>query len=196
MVDYEVHPNNKWNVGPCSSDGKLKRAETGRIIMSPGLHVATGPHCMIKQFGGKRGGMCLDIIREHIDPGQGLQVHPCRQRWNQAFAFGNGNVTPVSSIHASVPIHLQKVNRTNKEQTHHLCIGVYTADDWKSTVEEGKKSYVEYNSNVSDKVLNSLSPINLMDGKEIITLPCSEPEDVLEFAFVPFITEDDDHQQS
>jgi len=199
VVDYEVLPNNKWKIGPCSSDGSLKRAETGGVIMTPGLHTAAGPHCMLKQSGGKRGGRCLDIAGERLDPGGALQVYPCKQRWNQAFAFGNGELAPVSSIHVSVPIHLQKAKeRARKKHIPHLCIGVYIRQDWKHTPsEEEERTYLSYYSDPGE-TSNRLGDgktvpkprAYLWRGKEMVTIPCSDPDAVLKFVFVPFITTD------
>mmetsp|Transcript_351 Transcript_351/g.369 ORF Transcript_351/g.369 Transcript_351/m.369 type:complete len:894 (-) Transcript_351:102-2783(-) len=127
VIEEEVLPNSRWEVGPCSSDGMLQRDhDTAEMIMTKGIYTPGGPHCLIKQIGGIRNGRCLDIESNRIEPGGQVEVFLCMNKWHQMFGFGDDSIAPSSSIFGSVPNHIVNSikNKSGKHQPSFLCLGV------------------------------------------------------------------------
>lgn len=196
VVEDEILRHNRWDLGPCSSDGNLERKENGELEMTPGRFSQAGPSCLIKQKDGLRAGRCLDSESDRLQPGGSMHVYPCVQRWNQFFAFGNGTLAPSGSIHTTVPKHIkQRIESRGRSQESFLCLGVsgrgnITEEPWEE--DKGKET-----GDVQPELLNitdtsGLLPLHHWTRKQLVTTPCSNTDAVLTWRYIPFIVEDDD----
>jgi len=134
----EIMPHNRWILGPCSTDGTLKRFPNGTLIATPGEYSASGPRCNLKQMDGLRKNRCMDGESDRVQPGGEIQVFPCVGRWHQLWSFGvdssAGNTAnsqdaltaPGGSIHMNVPLHVRNRIRSKGrgEQVEYMCVGV------------------------------------------------------------------------
>ena len=102
------NPLQRFNLGPCSSDGHINLRESGPAAVTPGLH-APAPFCPVSSSGGRKDGagamMCLDLKGEHITPGTPVIAYPCSGRWNQLFGLGTGakGKPDVGSLFINIP---------------------------------------------------------------------------------------------
>lgn len=205
VIEEEVLPNNRWEVGPCSSDGFLKRRrDTAQMESRKGRH--SSPHCMIKLRGGSRNGRCLDIQGERIEPGGQIQVYPCIHKWHQMYGFGDGTVAPVGSLHGSIPKNILNTilqRRRGKDQAPHLCLGVSGRggkryipwEEDENRVDLNHIDFVPWNDTELERLLEQgqVPPIELWQDKLLVTVPCSgSSAAVLEFLFVPFVLEEEE----
>lgn len=217
VILEETLPHNRWEIGPCSSDGNLKRLETGEIEVTSGLFTPTGPRCMIRMMDGLRAGRCLDGESLDAQPGGPVHVFPCTKRWNQFLSFGNGKDSPKMSIHSNVPLHIRKrIAETGREQEPYMCLGVsgrgkLDEEDWlgvrksdedeQSSDDEDKELMEEIDhDNFSlegddegengSKLEDGFPPLSQWEGKQLIATRCSNVGAVIEWVVVPFIVED------
>ena len=166
---------------------------------------------MITQLGGSRNGRCMDIESERVEPGGRLQVYPCVNKWHQMFTFGDGIHARNATILASVPLHIiNSLKYKKKDQYPHLCVGVigrgqteYTP--WK---EDGNKERLDGVEFLPKKVKpengetgategeSKLKSLRLWKFKQLVTIPCSDEDAIVDFVFVPFIVEDDEEEDS
>ena len=155
---------------------------------------------MLKQFGGLRNGRCLDVESERAEPGGMLQVYPCLHKWHQTFSFGNGTLAPIGAIHTTVPRHIvHAIWKQGKIQASQLCLGVLCRsslkpDSWDEDLRQGL-DYVKSLDFVPKKAMNCRNdgmtlPLHLWKFKNLVTVPCSDVDNVIEFAVVPFIQEE------
>lgn len=206
VIEEEVLQKNQWEVGPCSSDGELKRNhDTAEMTMVKGKYTPAGPHCMIKQLGGPHNKRCIDIVGERVEPGGQLQVFPCMSQWHQMFGFGGGEIARNSTIFGSVPKHIINALRYKaKDQPPYLCFGV---------IGRGNKEYTPWNEDEKREHLNTVDfvskkakkmrqktegqqlPLRLWKNKQLVTVPCTDESAVIDFLFVPFIVENDDSEE-
>jgi hypothetical protein len=150
VIVEETLPQNRWQLGPCSTDGHLVRLQNGTMSMTPGKYIETGPRCHLTQMDGIRAGRCLDSESDRVQPTGGtVSVYPCRGRWHQFVSFGGvgesvdenesnddftttatatsaSTFTPLGSIHINIPQHISKriKSRGRGDQSQYLCVGV------------------------------------------------------------------------
>eukprot|EP00980_Cylindrotheca_fusiformis_P031044 scaffold25738_cov127-Cylindrotheca_fusiformis.AAC.4 len=125
VILEETLPHNRWDIGPCSTDGSLKRLYSGDIEVSPGHFSPTGPRCNIRMMDGLRVGRCIDGESFDPQPGGPVHVFPCQKRWHQYLSFGNGKDAPSGALHTNVPLHTRKrIAETGREQESYMCFGV------------------------------------------------------------------------
>ena len=196
VVVEEVIEHNRWNIGPCSSDGSLRRLEgSAEISTTAGNSSRTGPGCMITQVDGIRVGRCLDVDSGiQPRPGGTAQVNPCAKRWHQFFYFGNGGVAPRNSIHASIPRFIvQGLKETDyPEQEQYLCLGVRGRGD------KDESGWVQDTDMDDDEELvpddlgddEGLRPLKKWVGMQVVSTQCSNTGAVIEWIYVPFIVEE------
>ncbi|KAL9181043.1 hypothetical protein ACHAXT_009848 [Thalassiosira profunda] len=202
VIIEEIEGLNRWDIGPCSSDGTLKRNETGELEMIPGEYSDRGPSCGIKLGDGPRAGRCLDVQSEKQKPGGLLHVYPCYTRWHQLFSFGNGTIAPRGAVHASLPLHIvnqQKKKKPEKEAYHHLCFGVVGRGDadeseWIKWTEEEMNQLDPWEHDDAETYPNGRKSLQLWKGEQLQTTPCSNTGAVIEWYFVPFIVEEYDDE--
>jgi hypothetical protein len=182
--------------------------------MIPGRYSKTGPQCLLKLGDGARAGRCLDVESTKTLPGGLMNVYPCSTKWHQIFAFGNGTIAPRGAIHATLPPHMVKQHEHKKEPVSaHLCIGVQGRGDanetlWKTKkeLEEKAKEVKEENADENEELDPWEEPdaevgpdgrksLNLWNGQQLRTTPCSNKGAVIEFFFVPFIVEDPEEDE-
>jgi len=207
VIIEETISYNRWDIGPCSSDGDLKRNETGELEMIPGEYSVTGPKCMLKIGDGARAGRCLDVDSERNQPGGLMHIYPCVTKWHQLFSFGNGTIAPRGAIHASLPLHIvRQLENKKKNVTAQLCLGVKgrgDADESSWDEDKGKNEEEEKEDNQdaevgphpweqpdADLYPNGRKSLQLWSGQQIQTTPCSNSGAVIEWYYVPFIIED------
>jgi hypothetical protein len=175
--------------------------ETAEMVSTRGMYSQTGPHCMIKQLGGARNGRCIDIEGERVEPGGQIQVFPCFTKWHQMFTFGDGKVARNASIFGSVPMHIiNALKYKGKDQAPYLCFGVVGRSKIEYTpwAEDGDKEQldtVDFVPKILEKIARQgdrVLPVRLWKGKQLVTVPCSNDDAIIEFVFVPFIVEDED----
>mmetsp|Transcript_18224 Transcript_18224/g.32102 ORF Transcript_18224/g.32102 Transcript_18224/m.32102 type:complete len:349 (-) Transcript_18224:53-1099(-) len=195
VIIEEIDGLNRWDIGPCSSDGELKRNATGELEMIPGEYSEKGPGCGIKLGDGVRAGRCLDVQQEHHEPGGLLHVYPCYTRWHQMFSFGNGTIAPRGAVHTSLPLHIAREMRKKEDEVHqHLCIGVVGRGDaeetWIEYTEEEMEEYDPWELDDVEVYPNGRKSLQLWSGQQLQTTPCSNEGGVIEFYYVPFIVEE------
>jgi len=190
VIVEETMLHNRWQIGPCSSDGDLKRLRSGVMQMTPGEFSDMGPQCMLKQIDGIRKGRCFDGDTGKSRPGGPMNVFPCVKRWHQFVSFGNGEAAPVGSIHTTVPGYIRNQIATDDfEQEPYMCFGVkgrgdMDEEDWKIAGEQPLDE---------DQVDSppGLKPLGKWSGQQLITTRCSNTDAVIEWLYVPYIVEDE-----
>lgn len=149
VILQETRPNNRWNIGPCSSDGSISRLHNGTLQVKPTQYSPTGPRCSLTLADGLRQGRVLDAETERVQPGGVLHAFPSVHRWHQFFSFGsnlieknnNENTPIIGSIHTVVPQHVIKtINRKGRTQGKYMCLGVYgrgslDEEEWEEDLE-------------------------------------------------------------
>ena len=174
-------------------------------MMSTGEFSEIGPSCMLKQFGGLRHGRCLDVESERIEPGGQLQVYPCSNKWHQTFSFGNGTLASIGAVHATVPRHIvNAIRKRGKTQASQLCLGVLCRsalkpDVWDEDLRQGL-DYLKSADFVPKKAMHCRHsgltlPLHLWKFKNVVTVPCTDTGNVIDFIVVPFIREDSEDDQ-
>jgi hypothetical protein len=169
-------------------------------MMEPGEISEIGPSCMLKQFGGLRNGRCLDVESERIEPGGMLQAYPCLYKWHQTFSFGNGSFAPIGGVHTTVPRHIvHAIRKQGKTQASQLCLGVLCRsslkpDIWDEDLRQGL-DYIKSPDFFPKKARGckgsgSKLPLHLWKFKNLVTVPCSDAGNIIEFVVVPFINEE------
>jgi len=203
VIIEETLPHNRWDIGPCSSDGNIDRMDSGELNVTQGLHSRTGPSCLLKQVDGLRKGRCTDIETERLKPGGPVHVFPCVHRWNQFVSFGDGEVTPKGSIHSNVPLHIiDRIKSKGRTQHPYMCFaasgrGEDDTDDWEEDAKLDKADKSDDESLTPDienfealKAEHGKPPLKLWSGKQLVSTPCSNTDAVIEWLFVPYIVED------
>ena len=203
VIIEETLPHNRWDIGPCSSDGNIHRMDSGELNVTQGLHSRTGPSCLLKQVDGIRKGRCTDIETERLKPGGPVHVFPCVHRWNQFVSFGDGEVAPKGSIHSNVPLHIiDRIKSKGRTQHPYMCFAVSgrgedDTDDWEEDAKLDKEDKSDEESLTPDienfealKAEHGKPPLNLWSGKQLVSTPCSNTDAVIEWLFVPYIVED------
>lgn len=176
VVQSETLRHNRWEMSPCTSDGTLVRDQTtGEIKATPGNYSVTGPRCMLKQMDGIRAGRCFDGDTGNEFPEGETLVFPCVHRWGQFLSVGDGSVAPKGSLFFHIPAHvIRMLARDGREQYDSMCLSV-------GTVKEGETGLVEKKSS---------RPIADWVDHAVVSIPCTETENVIEWAFVPYIVDD------
>jgi hypothetical protein len=165
VITEETLEHNRWEIGPCSSDGGLQKLYVysclsihysktltlltcdanryhGEVEVRPGRFNPTGPRCTIKMMDGLRSGRCLDGESFDPQPGGPVHVYPCSKRWHQFLSFGNGREVSAGSLHTNVPLHTRRrIAETGREQEAYMCLGVQgrgklDEEDWLGKREE------------------------------------------------------------
>ena len=177
VVKLETLQHNRWEMAPCTSDGKLERDDaTGGLIATPGDYSVTGPRCMLKQMDGVRAGRCFDGDTNPDSPGGETLVFPCVHRWGQFLSIGDGLFAPRGSLFFHIPDHIiRKLSKTGQGLEAYMCLSVGEVDD------EGMLILTEE---------KPLQPLSDWVDRQIVSIPCSHKERVIEWVFVPYILED------
>jgi len=195
VIIEEIEGYNRWDIGPCSSDGELKRNATGELEMVPGIYSAKGPSCGIKIGDGPRRGRCLDVESERTQPGGYLNVYPCSTKWHQLFSFGNGTIAPRGAIHASLPLHMARQLEKKEKVVHpHLCLGVFGRGDADESAwiedEDEDEPWDPWEYDNVERYPNGRKSLQLWSGHQLQSTPCSNVGGVIEWYYVPFIVEE------
>jgi hypothetical protein len=208
VIEEEVRRNTRWSMGPCNQDGSLVWSEETAQMVSNGNISSSGPHCMLKMYGGIFDDKCLDFsLGLMIEAGSQLTLHTCTFRWHQSFAFGNGKLAPIGSIHSTIPSHaLQTIRHKEIENITKLCIGVANRgniplEPWndKTLLHSMSPRLAEKLGSIEKSMFvpldkdesESLQPLDLWAGKIVTTVPCFDEDAVIKFVIVPFIVEDE-----
>ena len=176
VVESETRRHNRWEMSPCTSDGALERNHsTGEIKVTPGNYSVTGPRCMLKQMDGIRAGRCFDGDTGNDFPGGETLVFPCVHRWGQFLSVGDGSVAPKGSLFFHIPAYIiRMLARNGREQHDYMCLSV-------GAVSEGESDPVERKSS---------RPLSEWVDHPIVSIPCTDIENVIEWVFVPYIVDD------
>lgn len=210
VIEQEVLAHNRWNIGPCSSDGDLQRSlTTAELNMTAGTFSKTGPRCMLTQVDGIRTGRCLDgDSGVQPTPGGAVQVFPCAKRWHQFFSFG-GNVAtddageplpPKNSIHTSIPRHMVRRLRDHvgfPDQDYYICLGVKgrgdkDEEDWVVDQYLGDDGEDLIPEDLENLGVDNLPPFRKWSGMQLVSTQCSNTDAVIEWLYVPFIVEEEE----
>eukprot|EP00521_Asterionellopsis_glacialis_P007979 CAMPEP_0195281832 /NCGR_PEP_ID=MMETSP0707-20130614/976_1 /TAXON_ID=33640 /ORGANISM="Asterionellopsis glacialis, Strain CCMP134" /LENGTH=357 /DNA_ID=CAMNT_0040340755 /DNA_START=182 /DNA_END=1255 /DNA_ORIENTATION=- len=211
VIEEETLLHNRWELGPCSSDGSIEKLDSNVMNMTPGVYSPVGPRCMLKQMDGIRHGRCLDGESESTDHGGNIQVFPCVRNWNQFISFSNGTLAPLGSIHLTIPTYMMKMlELKGKKQEATLCLGVKcrgiydNCNETKTTSNDGDRAPPEDSKNTDESENETdeenagkygMAPLKNWVGEQIVTTSCSNVGAVLEFVFVPYIEEDDAEEE-
>lgn len=168
--------------------------------MIPGEYSARGPSCVVKLGDGPRAGRCIDVESEITKPGGKVNVFPCYTKWHQLFSFGDGTIAPRGSIHASLPLHMARQMEKDDGEVHqHLCFGVNGRGDanetWIEWTEEEEDEMDPWEYDNVDMYPNGRKSLQLWNGQQLQTTPCSNVGGVVEFVYVPFIVEEYDDEE-
>ena len=178
-------------------------SETGELEMIPGGYSKSGPKCMLKLGDGARAGRCLDVESERTQPGGLLHVYPCVTKWHQLFSFGNGTIAPRGGIHASLPLYIvRQLESKKKNVTGQLCLGVRGRGDMDESLwheeeeeeegEEGEEEHHPWEQPDVPLYPNGRKSLQLWNGQQLQTTPCSNIGGIIEWYYVPFIVEEYD----
>jgi hypothetical protein len=120
-------------------------------------------------------------------------VYPCVREWYQFLSFGNGQTAPNYSLYSTIPSHIVKqIHNLGHAQLAHLCLGVRGRGisdevDWNDEKYEEMKDRNE--TDVTEQ--SDFPALSKWNNESIVTTQCSNVGGVIEWAFVPFIVEDD-----
>jgi hypothetical protein len=163
-----------------------------------GSYSKTGPRCMLQQMDGMRAGRCFDGGATSFQPGGPTQVYPCIREWFQFVSFGDGQVAPKGSLYSTIPSHIVKQIRTlGHEQIPYMCLGVYERGnedelDWDDT--DYHAVMKERGTKRADSTLamgEDWEPLSEWKEASIVTTQCTNAGAVIEWVFVPYISEED-----
>lgn len=176
VIQSETLQHNRWEMTPCTSDGALERDDaTGGLKVTPGNYSVTGPRCMLKQMDGVRSGRCFDGDTGNEYPGGETLVFPCVHRWGQFLSVGDGTVAPKGSLFFHIPAHIiRMLSKTGRDQHAYMCLSV-------GSLAEEEPDPVE---------VKSERPLSEWVDHPVISIPCTDRENVIEWVFVPYILED------
>jgi len=199
VIIEETLLHNRWEFGPCSSDGDLERLSNGTLKMTPGVHSPTGPICGLKQMDGVRKNRCIDGESERIQPGGEVQVFPCRNKWPQYVSVGNGTIAPFGSLHTTVPRHiLGRIEKSGKVQYPYLCLGVkgrgkFDEEEWSEDQDDidDDEDIINEMENSNGRNQDGFMPLTAFENAQIVTTSCANDGAVIEWLFIPFIVEED-----
>lgn len=177
VVRGETLSHNRWEMTPCTTDGTLERDdETGSLKVTPGNYSVTGPRCMLKQMDGIRAGRCFDGDTGSEFVGGEAFVFPCVQRFGQFLSVGDGSVAPAGSLFFHIPAHLVRMlSKDGEEQHAFMCLSVGKLDDYGEISE-----------------LKSKRPYSEWTDQRVVSIPCTDEKNVIEWVFVPYIVEEGD----
>ena len=196
VIEVETMLHNRWEIGPCSSDGNLTRLESADMVMTPGDYSPVGPRCMFKQLDGLRAGRCVDGESEQLQPGGPLHVFPCVKKWNQFLSVGNGTLAPRGSLHTTIPRHIvARIQSTGYYQESYMCVGVLERGDgdeeeWSEDVTKHGAKAERLDGPGRKSNSTELAPLSDWNGEQLVTTKCSNSGAVIEWIYVPFIVED------
>lgn len=176
------------------------RPDTAEMESAYGKYSPSGPQCMIKQYGGRRDGRCLDIPGEHVELSGLIQVYPCMNKWNQMFGFSLHGKR--GSIHLTLPSHLLSTKeRTRFIQERNICLGASGRGDtiyeaWREDQNRLKLNATDFAPEEEHLMKfrddsSTYLPLSFWENKFLVTVPCSDEKAVLDFIFVPFIEEEE-----
>jgi Core-2/I-Branching enzyme len=211
VINDETMLHNRWQVGPCTSDGTLERSiTTGQMHVTAGNYSVTGPRCMLKQMDGVRAGRCFDGDTGYDQPGGETLIFPCVHRWGQFLSFGDGRLAPSGSMFYSIPQHIvNMIARLGHEQHPHMCLGVAGRsgddeerwDNYKEQDEDGEAAATQNVTKVEDNdpnstqsaIYNASAPLSHWQGEQIVSTRCTNIGAIVEWVFVPYIVEEESH---
>jgi hypothetical protein len=176
VIQSETLLHTRWEMSPCTSDGRLERNDTtGNLSVTQGNYSVTGPRCMLKQMDGVRAGRCFDGDTGDEYTGGETLVFPCVQRWGQFLSAGDDIHAPRGSLFFHIPAHVIRAIAKNGVQQHaYMCLTVGNVDN------EG---------NVDPAEKKSQRPLSQWVEHPIISVPCTDNENIIEWVFVPYIVE-------
>ena len=160
-----------------------------------GSYSKTGPRCMLKQMDGPRTGRCFDGDSGELQPVGETQVFPCTKRWYQFLSFGDGRFAPNGSMFITIPSHIvSQIRNLGHKMTPYLCLGVYGRGnrdelDWEDDDYDPELENDDISDNDDDE---EWAPLSEWLEQEIVTTQCTNKGAVIEWLFVPFITEDNE----
>jgi Core-2/I-Branching enzyme len=202
VIEEETMLHNRWELGPCSSDGKLERHASADMLMTPGEYSPVGPRCMLTQIDGLRAGRCVDGEMDRLQPGGDLHVFPCMKKWNQFLSVGNGTLAPRGSLHTTIPRHIvDRIQYKGYEQESFLCVGVLGRGDhdeeaWaEDLAKRGMTARVDIEVSASIDTLKTLPPWSNFNGVQLVTTRCSNIGAIVEWVYVPFIVENENEAE-
>lgn len=212
VIDEETMLHNRWEVGPCTTDGTLERSTvSGQMHVTPGNYSTTGPRCMLKQLDGVRAGRCFDGDTGYDQPGGETLIFPCVHRWGQFLSFGDGRLAPHGSMFFSIPNHIVRmIARLGHEQHPNMCLGVAGRsgndeerwDNYQEQEEEAaaaasgvvtdkvKKKVKDYPNSTQSAIYNASAPLSHWQGEQIVSTRCTNNGAIVEWVFVPYIVEE------
>jgi len=215
VIIEETFVTNQWKIGPCSSDGDLRRnASNGDIDVTPGNYTPNGPMCILEQMDGPAKGRCLDSDSFREQPGGTMHINPCLKRWQQFFSFGSGSLTPHRTITHILPKYMiKRFELLGHTQEQNMCIGVAgrgnnDPEEWEVDENEGDESEGEQEDGdgIDDEEMEAtpkkhkeeeylesgFAPLRNFIMEPLVTTPCSNTGGVIEWVFVPYIEEEND----
>jgi hypothetical protein len=131
---------------------------------------------MLKQMDGVRAGRCFDGDTGIEAPGGETLVFPCVQRWGQFLSAGDGVHAPHGSLFFHIPAHVVRaIAKTGIDQHAYMCLTVGNVN------EEGSVNSTETKSH---------RPLSEWVQHPIISVPCTDKENIIEWVFVPYIVEE------
>ena len=188
VIEEEIMLHNWWELGPCSSDGKLEQHASVDMCMMPGDYSPIRPRCMLTQINGLWVGQCIDREMDWLQPAGGLQVFPCMKKWNPFLSVWNGTFALWGSLHTTIPRHsVDWIQYKGYEQESFLCVGVLGQGDcnkkaWaKDLAKHGLTAHVDNEVSASIDTLMTLPPWSNLNGVQFVTTRCSNIGAIVEW---------------
>ena len=182
------------------SHSLLPSSATGEISVTPGIDNPAGPRCFIRQRGKDGEDSCLESMSNSTHAlGFVRSRKKCRGDWKRTFFFGDDKYAPRSTIHLMIP----RGERRRLEEEHgeghkvepHICFALHSKE-----LNFNEIDSAEEETQNADSSSGALDPFEsaaalkgtLQDhaGNRIITTPCTQTEEVIEWIFVPILPVD------
>ena len=169
---------------------------TGEISVTPGIDNPAGPRCFLRQRGKDGEDSCLESMSNSTHAlGFVRSRKKCRGDWKRTFFFGDDEYAPRSTIHLMVP----RAERRRLEAEHgeghkvepHICFALESKELNFNEIDDAGKETQDANSSGTLDPFESAAALKgtLREhaGNRIITTPCTQTEEVIEWVFVPIV---------
>jgi len=167
--------------------------------VTPGVDNPAGPRCFIRHQVGGGEEACLESVSNSTNAlGFVRSRRKCRGDWKRTFFFGDDKYAPSSSIHLMVPKgkreRLEEENGEGHKVEPHICFAVqsneFSGGNIDADKEESQGSFPKTDPFKSAGAAVKGNSQNYA-GNRIITTPCLQKDQVIEWLFVPILVPDD-----
>lgn len=168
--------------------------------MTPGVDNPAGPRCFIRHQVGDGEEACLESVSNSTNALGFVRLRKkCRGDWKRTFFFGDGKYAPSSTIHLMIPRgkreRLEEENGEGHKVEPHICFAVQSNEFSGGDIDVDKEESQGGATSPIDPFKSAGAAVkgNLQNcaGNRIITTPCLQKDQVIEWLFVPILVPDD-----